>query len=135
MSRMILRITTVTTYRAVTQRGHADSTFGTRYSSHTWSFCSSCFNTKTNTIELLVAREPRPLPPVILTSAIVGWGQTRIFDDGLQTLIASCFMIRQCAYSIDVCFGVSLVNIQTTRRNKAVCITAPIWCFRKQFQD
>ena len=36
-------------------------------------------------LELLAPREPRPLPPIILTSAIAGWGLTRNFDDGLQT--------------------------------------------------
>ena len=32
-------------------------------------------------LELLAPREPRTLPSVILTSAIAGWGLTRIFHD------------------------------------------------------
>ena len=36
-------------------------------------------------LELLITREPRPLPPVILTITIAGWGQIRIFDAGLYT--------------------------------------------------
>ena len=36
-------------------------------------------------LDLLAPREPRPILPVILTSAIAGWGLTRIFYDGLQT--------------------------------------------------
>ena len=37
-------------------------------------------------LELLAPGEPRPLPPVILTGVIAGWGLTRIFDDSLLTL-------------------------------------------------
>ena len=36
-------------------------------------------------LELLASREPSTLPSVILTSAIAGWGLTRIFDEDLQT--------------------------------------------------
>ena len=36
-------------------------------------------------LKLLAPQENRPLPPVILTSAVVGWRLTRIFYVSIQT--------------------------------------------------
>ena len=66
MSRMIPRITTIRTYRTVTQSGYAHSAFGTNTSSTAEAFAVLVLTRELILLELLALREPWPLPPVIL---------------------------------------------------------------------